>query len=133
MKIYLFLVSLSLLFIVACERKTVSEPKVSVAPDVVMQKNSNSLPVSATNESPIKARETGGIKVQESIKASSVSDGQSISKTITQALKEATVSTEHDLAGTVDHAREVTKSQLSGSRQRADKAENEMDDMLKNK
>jgi spore coat protein CotF len=42
-------------------------------------------------------------------------------------------STEQTLANTVDHAREVTKSQVSGSRQHAQKAEDEMSDMLKNK
>lgn len=132
MKINLFLVCLSLSFIVACERKTDSEPKVSATPVEVIQKTSEPLPVSATSETPKKAQKAD-IKVQESVKASAVSVGQSMKKTTPQVPQEAKVSTEQALGDTVDHAREVTKSQDSGSRQRADKAESEMADMLKSK
>ena len=40
---------------------------------------------------------------------------------------------EQSLADTVEHGREVTKSQVSGSRQHSQKAEDEMADMLKSK
>jgi hypothetical protein len=133
MKTYIFLICAALTLIVACERKTELDPKVTITPSVVIQKNSESLPVSSPNEAPKKVLQTGGIKVQEEIKASSVSAGQSMNKSSAKAPQEAKVSTEQSLADTVDHAREVTKSQVSGSRKRADKAESEMDDMLKNK
>ena len=132
MKINLFIVCLSLSFIVACERKTDSEPKVSATPIEVIQKTSEPLPVSATSETPNKVQHAE-IKAQESVKASAVSVGLSMKKTTPQAPQDAKVSTEQSLADTADHARNVTKSQVSSSRQRADKAESEMDDMLKNK
>ena len=54
--------------------------------------------------------------------------GEKPAENITKSAGDAT---DKDLADTIDHAREVTKSQESGSRKHSQKAEDEMSETLK--
>jgi hypothetical protein len=99
---------------------------------LVVPKSAEQAPVAATGEVQKKVQEAASQVKQASNAASSVTAQSSVKPAVAQpqVVKE---STDQVLADTIDHARVVTKSQVSGSRQHAQKAEDEMSDMLKNK
>jgi hypothetical protein len=133
MKFFIFPLAVIFSALTGCGHKADSEPKTLTPPSTVVSKGAESMPVvAATIEKQDKVQETTA-QVKKSVNAaSSVTAPSAVKPTIakSQAVKE---STDQMLADTVDHAREVTKSQVSSSRQHAQKAEDEMSDMLKNK
>jgi len=131
MKTHLIIISTVLTFcITACDRKS-EEPKVSTAPTGVVQKVSEPVPATTVVEAPKKPVETEIVK--EVRKTADVHAVEGVKNSASPKTKVPAVSTEQVLADTVDHAREVTKTQVSGSRQHSQKAEDEMSDSLKNK
>jgi hypothetical protein len=132
MKLFIFFVIVVFVSLTGCDRKVDSAPKTLATPSLAVPKSTEPVPVSSTNEIQNKVQETVPQVKQASNASSSETAQSSVKPTIaqSQAMKEPT---EQMLAGTIDHAREVTKSQASGSRQHAQKAEDEMSDMLKNK
>ncbi len=132
MKLFILFVIVIFASLTACDRKVDADPKVLATPGLVAPKSAEPTAISSANEIKNKVQETASPVKQASKTASSVTAQTAVKPTIAQSpvVKE---STEQTLADTVDHARKVTKSQVSGSRQHAQKAEDEMSDMLKNK
>jgi hypothetical protein len=136
MRLFIFPLTVILAVIMGCDRKADTEPKTesktSLTPGLVVPKSAEQAPVAATGEVQKKVQEAASQVKQASNAASSVTAQSSVKPAVAQpqVVKE---STDQVLADTIDHARVVTKSQVSGSRQHAQKAEDEMSDMLKNK
>jgi hypothetical protein len=129
MKIYsIFFASILIFYITACDRKP-EEPKAAVTPNVAAQKSAETLPPTANVEPSKKALEKEVVK--EVQKSADVHATQGVKKSAdTKAPANAT---EQALGDTIDHARDVTKSEVSGSREHSQKTEDEMSDSLKGK
>ena len=135
MKTYSLFVSTALVFgLTACDHKA-EEPKSSVSPGLADQVSSAPVAATAKVEAPNKVQAVSATVAPSVVPVKDVNkvaggvkdDGK---KSTGNNIKPADA-TDQTLADTIDHAREVTKSQESKSRQHSQKAEDEMAEMLK--
>jgi hypothetical protein len=136
MKLFIFPLAVIFTLLMGCDRKVDTEPKTEpktlATPGLVVPKSAEQAPAAAASEMHNKVEETASPVKPASNASASVTAPNSVKPAVAQP-QAVNESTDQVLAETIDHAREKTKTQVSGSRQHAQKAEDEMSEMLKNR
>lgn len=116
----IFMVAALVLALTACEQKKDLATQAGEAAKELTEKVQESAQM-ATKEMAIKAQDAAAKTGEEALKAS-----KEVAAKVQDSAQKTKETADQFLADTVEHGREVTKSQYSASRQRGQKAEDEM-------